>query len=166
MKSDCKNYYKICRIAANLIQEQAVVEIEKYLTKHFGIPHLSVRSLSDYENFITTPPDYVVVAMVEVYKNPRLALWHIKTTSPLGDYLPEIQEPQTNSDIYLQADFAQDEIGLIKSMLKEFLKDGVLTQDESSAYQRMKDEARWAAGKLISIYTYEPVFEEVNKGKK
>ena len=56
MKEASRNYYKECRESAKLSQEQAA-----------ELLHISVRSLSDYENGKTVPADDIVECMVDIY---------------------------------------------------------------------------------------------------
>jgi transcriptional regulator with XRE-family HTH domain len=103
MSKDCENHYKMSRGNAKLTQEQAVGLIEQYFLDVLSLERpIATRTLSDYENGHTRVPDDVVAAMADVYNCPLLAWWHLKNTSVLGKFLPDIQMPQTNSDMALQ----------------------------------------------------------------
>lgn len=146
MQDYCRNYYKTSREAAGITQEHAAEVLV-----------ISVRALSGYENWEITPPDEVVERMVKVYKTKLLGWWHLRNTSSLArECLPEIQPPQTNSDVYMQIDFSEDDISSIKKVIKELMKDGKITPDELDRFREVQDKAKITAGKLMSIYTYEP----------
>lgn len=81
MSNDCGNLYKICRTSSGLTQEQAAELLA-----------VSQRTLSDYENDRARVPDDIVAIMAETYNSPLVAYYHLKHFSPLGRYLPEIQE--------------------------------------------------------------------------
>lgn len=150
MKDNYKNYYKISREHAGLTQETAA----EYL-------NISPRSLSAYENWETTPPNDVVSKMVKLYKTKLLGWWHLRNTSELAkECLPDIQELQTNADIFLQAEFADDEVISIRTMSKQLLMDGKITEDEIAKYEELRNMSKKAAGKLMSIFTYEPKIGE------
>ena len=145
MNSHCRNYYKTSREAAGYTQEQAAEEL-----------NISVRSLSAYENGETIPPDATVEGMVRLYQTK-----HLRNTSSLArECLPEIQPPQTNADVYMQIDFSADDVVCLKNMIKGLLADGKITPDELDEFKMLQEAAKIAAGKLMSVYTYEPVITE------
>jgi len=118
MKEASKNYYKECRENANLSQEQAA-----------ELLHISVRSLSDYENGKTIPFDDVVESMVDIYHTRLLGWIHLRNTSSLAmKCIPEVQEPRSEADILLQVIFSEDDILDIKKRMKEILKDNILEE--------------------------------------
>ena len=73
MKANCQNIYKAARNSASLVQSKASILL-----------NVSGRSLTDYETDKTIPPDDIVVAMIEVYKAPWLALRHLKKSTLVG----------------------------------------------------------------------------------
>lgn len=149
MKEASKNYYKECRENANLSQEQAA-----------ELLHISVRSLSDYENGKTIPFDDVVESMVDIYHTRLLGWIHLRNTSSLAmKCIPEVQEPRSEADILLQVIFSEDDVLDIKKRMKEILKDGKITEDEIGDFEEVKKQAKIVAGKLLSIAAYEPEFE-------
>ena len=150
MNSHCRNYYKTSREAAGYTQEQAAEGL-----------NISVRSLSAYENGETIPPDATVEGMVRLYQTKLLGWWHLRNTSSLErECLPEIQPPQTNADVYMQIDFSADDVVCLKNMIKGLLADGKITPDELDEFKMLQEAAKIAAGKLMSVYTYEPVITE------
>lgn len=153
MNYKCRNYYKTCRENASFTQEYAAEML-----------FISVRSLSDYENGKTVPPDETVERMVDFYKTKLLGWWHLKNTSELAKKcLPDIQPPQTNADIYLQAEFSEDEILKLKSLIKHLLTDienGKVTELSFESYEEIRELSRITAGKLMSISSYEPQMKQ------
>lgn len=142
MKKEVSNYYKTCRENAGLTQ-----------SKVSELLHISERSLSDYENNKTRVPDDIVDSMSKLYGTPLLAWWHIKNTSILGKYLPDISEPKTNGDMAFQAILAQDELDPAVAMLKKILADGVVSQEEEEDYLMTIESFKKVAGKLFSVVT-------------
>lgn len=152
MEKGRKNYYKICRETAGLTQEAASERL-----------HIASRSLSDYERDKVIPDDEIVMKMVKIYNSKMLGWWHLRNNSPLAkECLPEFQIPQSNADVYLQIDFSEDDIHYIKSLIKKILKDGKLTQDEVENYTELREKAKLIAGKMMSIYAFEPIVEVSN----
>ena len=99
MRKTCENRYKLCRENADFTQEHAA-----------GLLHISIRTLSDYENGHAKVPDDIVDAMAEHYKSPVLAWWHLKHYSVLGKYLPDVTMTSSVGDMALQVDFARDDL--------------------------------------------------------
>lgn len=148
MGSHCKNYYRISRENVGLTQEEAAERL-----------YVSVRSLSDYETGKTVPPDDVVMRMVRTYKTKILGWWHLRNTSELArESLPDVVELQTDADMFLQAEFADDEVLAIKKLIKIILADGEVTNDELEEFERLKNLSKSAAAKLMAIHTYKPNF--------
>lgn len=149
MKETSRNYYKECRESAKLSQEQAA-----------ELLHISVRSLSDYENGKTVPADDIVENMVDIYHTRLLGWIHLRSTSSLAmKCIPEVQKPRSEADIFLQVIFSEDDVLDIKEKMKKILEDGKITEDEMSDFEEVKKQAKIVAGKLLSIATYEPEFE-------
>lgn len=145
MQYNCRNYYKICRESAGFTQEYAAELLV-----------VSVRSLSDYENGKTAPADEIVDKMVDIYNTKLLGWWHLRNTSKLAKKcLPDIQPPQTNSDIYLQIAFSEDEFLKMKGLVKEILFGTEITDKELKNFEEVKKLAKDISGKLISISAYE-----------
>jgi transcriptional regulator with XRE-family HTH domain len=78
MSKECVNRYQTSRVNAGLTQEQAA-----------ALLHISVRTLSDYENS-KIPPDDIVAAMTKIYRDKKLISHYIREAHPaLADDLPE-----------------------------------------------------------------------------
>ena len=88
MSNECENLYKTCRVSAGFTQEEAAELLA-----------VAPRTLSDYERDQARVPDDTVARMAEVYNAPLIAYYHLRRFSPLGKYLPELQEPQTHGDM-------------------------------------------------------------------
>lgn len=71
MRRDFINFYQVARNNAGLTQEHAS-----------ELLHISIRTLSDYENNKYKVPDEIVVAMTEKYNASWLPLMHLKNISP------------------------------------------------------------------------------------
>ncbi|MDD7793665.1 helix-turn-helix domain-containing protein [Clostridium sp. 'White wine YQ'] len=143
MKERCLNYYKICRENAGFTQIKAA-----------ELLNISDRSLSDYENSKTKVPDDIVDNMTRIYEAPLLAWWHIKNTSVLGKYLPNIVTPQTNVDMAFQTILAQDELDPAVKVIKKIMSDGVISDEEKDEFHTSIEMINNVAGKLVSVVAY------------
>lgn len=143
MSNDCGNLYKICRISSGLTQEQAAELLA-----------VSQRTLSDYENSRAKVPDDIVAIMADAYHSPLVAYYHLKHFSPLGRYLPEIQEPQTNGDMAFQTIIARDELEPAVECIKKIVADGIIDSDESGKFAEFVRTMRKVSGKIFSVVAY------------
>lgn len=143
MSNECENLYKICRTSAGLTQEQAAELLA-----------VSQRTLSEYENGRARVPDDIVAAMVEVYNSPLIAYYHLKHFSPLGRYLPDIQEPQTNGDMAFQTIIARDELDPAVECIKKIVADGIIDRDEGGMFAEFVKTMRKVNGKIFSVVAY------------
>lgn len=143
MSNNCGNRYKICRETTGFTQLQAA-----------ELLHVSERSLSDYENSKTRVPDDVVANMAEIYLSPLLAWWHLKETSPLGKFLPEMVMPQTNGDMAFQLVLADDQLSPAVDMIKKIMSNGQIDEDEWENFYQCIDTIQSVNGKLFSAIVY------------
>ncbi|MDL2205352.1 helix-turn-helix transcriptional regulator [Eubacteriales bacterium OttesenSCG-928-N13] len=142
MSKDCRNIYRISRELAGMTQERVA-------------PFLgcAVRTLSDYENG-THPPDDIVRQMVKVYRIPALAYWHFKANEHLGEYLPDVYEPQTCGDMGFLVVLSSDDLEEALMIVKEVLADGRIDPSEHGNMRRCASLLRAVAGRLISAALY------------
>ena len=84
MTKKSKNIYKTYRKHAGYTQEQASEKL-----------NVMVRKLSDYENGHAPVPLDIAAKMAEIYGRPKLAVLHMKQTSEISKYLPDITEEQS-----------------------------------------------------------------------
>lgn len=143
MTKEAGNYYKICRNTSGLSQEQAS-----------DLLNVTVHTLSKYENGHAKVPDDLVVAMTEHYKAPLLAWWHLKNTSVLGKFLPDIIMPQTNGDMAFQLIMAKDEIKSVAKEVMKIMSDGVIDDSEEVDFIESMELIRKVNAKLFSIIVY------------
>ena len=143
MSNECENIYKLSRTTAGLTQEDAA-----------DLLGVAPRTLSDYENGHTRAPDDIVAAMTEKYNSPLLAYYHLKRYSPLGKYLPDLQEPQTHGDMAFQAIIARDELDPAVTSLKQIVADGTIDSDETEGFTSAIDTMRKVNGKIFSVVAY------------
>jgi transcriptional regulator with XRE-family HTH domain len=116
--------------------------------------NVAPRTLSDYENDHTRVPDDIVAAMAEAYNAPLLAYYHLKRFSPLGKYLPDLQEPQTHGDMAFQSILARDDLEPAVESIKKIVSDGVIDSGERTAFDECINEMRKVNGKLFSVVAY------------
>jgi transcriptional regulator with XRE-family HTH domain len=149
MSKNSENRYKICRESAGLTQEAAADTL--------GV---ATRTLSDYENDHANVPDDIVDRMVDAYRAPILAWWHLKKHNPLGRRLPDFILPQTTSDMVLTVVLADDELSDITLRLKDIMADGVVTDSEKAILMDCFKRLRGVSGKVLSAAVFgEDVFQ-------
>lgn len=152
MSNDCENLYKICRVSAGLTQEQAAELLA-----------IAPRTLSDYERDQARVPDDTVARMAEAYNAPLIAYYHLRRFSPLGKYLPDLQEPQTHGDMAFQAIIARDELGPAVDCIKRLVADGVIDSDEQGQFSECITALRRVYGKILSVVAYAERIGEKSK---
>lgn len=131
MKTCSTSIYKTARKSAGLSQEIAA-----------EVLHISTRTLSDYENTRTTPPDDIVVNMVKEYKAPWLAFKHLKETSMVANlFLPEIDV----TDLAKAVLRFQKEYNDIKGVNEDMISiayDDKITRQENERWKVVRKEIR------------------------
>lgn len=135
--------YKVCRCTAGFTQEYAA-----------ELLNVAPRTLSDYENGHSNVPDDVVAKMAEIYKSPLLAWWHLRETSVLGKYIPDIVMPQTNGDMAFQLIIAEDELNTSVQEIKRIIAAGEIGGAESESFKSNIDILRNISAKLLSVVIY------------
>ena len=157
MKNKRENQYKISRNNAGLTQEQASEAL-----------YISTRTLSDYENNQTRPPDDIVLAMTNLYRCPLLGWWHIKQ-SPLGnEILPDIcQIPTTNGDMAFQAWSAQNALIPATNSLMELLSGKLQEVDIEESGKNIVTQFEQIIGMMVTITLYgKKIFSPKKQGIK
>ncbi|MFI3254400.1 MAG: helix-turn-helix transcriptional regulator [Eubacteriales bacterium] len=145
MSNTYDNYYKTCRTMAKITQEQAA-----------ELLHVSPRTMSDYENGHTRVPDDIVDTMATIYNSPLLAWWHLKKTSVLGKYIPDMISPKSNVDVAFQLILAQDDLSPTVDLVKKIMRDGIVSGDEEFDYEKAMETLKAIIGKLLSVVVFEP----------
>ena len=108
MNENVQNLYKTGRVGAGMTQEQAA-----------ELLHISVKTLSEYENGHTRPHNDTVLAMTKVYGCPYLGYSHLQS-DPLGkDTLPALREPETNNCAVVQVLNAKN---TLEQVSRKFMK--------------------------------------------
>ena len=142
-----ENYYQVCREMSGLTQETAAEKL--------GI---STRSLARYEAVETdtfqAPPDEKVDAMAGLYKTPLLAWWHLKNSSPLGKYLPDVQMPTSFGDAGFQTVLGVENAAKAEAVFRKIMADGEITPDEHSDLEEFCSMAMVASSRLLSAKAY------------
>ena len=136
--------YRDCRKIANLTQEQAI--------EHLGV---EVHSLSDYETGKRKVPDDIVDKMAELYNSPLLAIWHLKTTSPLGaKYLPDVFPTCTNADAGIQSIMATRDGKKAEDAILGALESGDLSITDLPLLNEFIKATDASIGKRLSAKAY------------
>lgn len=143
MTEQCENLYKLCRTSAGFTQEQAS-----------ELLNVAPRTLSDYENGRTRVPDDIVDAMSNHYKSPLLAWHHLKTTSVLGKYLPEVVMPQTNGDLIAQLSMAEWRLKQVVEDIQRIMENGKVDDYEKMDFQKAIEYVKQINSKLLSVIIY------------
>ena len=133
MTAETRNRYKTSRQDAGLTQEQAAEAL-----------HVSVRTLSDYENGKVRPHDDTVLAMVRAYGCPLLGYLHMYDSGLGREVLAEPEMPETNNCAAMQLLNAKSDLKrLFKSLQKLAL--GAPRADDLS------DDARKKVAQNLSL---------------
>jgi len=119
-----------------------------------AVLNVSPRTLSDYENGHCRVPDDIVAAMTRVYKCPLLAWWHLKETSVLGEFLPDIQVPQTNGDMVFQLIIAQDDLAPRIEAIKHLLSSGDICKTKLPEFDDAVQGLKQVKAKIMSSVLY------------
>ena len=143
MSEECENLYKLCRISAGLTQEQAA--------ELLGV---APRTLSDYENGRTKVPDDIVDGMSRSYNAPLLAWDHLKRTSVLGKYLPEVVMPQTHGDMIAQLSMAEWRLKQVVEDIQRIMENGQIEEIEKPEFKKAMEYVRQINSKLLSVIVY------------
>lgn len=143
MSEECENLYKLCRISAGLTQEQAA--------ELLGV---APRTLSDYENGRTRVPDDIVDGMSRNYNAPLLAWDHLKRTSVLGKYLPEVVMPQTHGDLIAQLSMAEWRLKQVVEDIQRIMENGQIEESEKPDFKKAMEYVRQINSKLLSVIVY------------
>lgn len=134
------NIYKAARKSAGLTQEQAA-----------ELLCVSQRSLADYENWKTTPPDDVVCRMIEIYNAPWLGYSHLKYSTDVGrKYLPDINF----SDLARAVLRFQKEVRDLETVdraLVEIACDGEIDDTERPKWQTVTKEIKEVVSAAFAI---------------
>lgn len=97
-------------------------------------------TLADWELGVTKniPADRVIV-MADLYRKPELIPYYCKNMCPIGGYLPMVAEVRSLEGIALRLlkGFDFDELGAMKKSLVEITADGVISDDEKPALQKI-----------------------------
>lgn len=115
---------------------------------------MSVRTLSDYENSKTKVPDDIVARMADIYNNSLLAWWHLKATSTLGKFLPDIQMPSTSGDMAFQLIIADDQLTPAVEMVKKIFSNGKIDDNEWEGFNLSITTIENVIAKLLSAIIF------------
>ena len=145
MPKKAKLYYQTCREFARMSQEEAI----SYLNI------ADTATLSRIENGHGNPPDQKLVAkMVELYKVPYLAVWHIRYANPdLVRYLPNVENLESEGDVYMQCDMIKNAVVKCAPGFKHALREGVAFKD-GDGIKLIRADFQSVADKSQSIVTY------------
>jgi len=129
MVQEYRNIYQIARESTGLTQE-----------KSSELMDISVDSLRAYEGGKRTPPDKVVIKMIEIYDTQYLAYQHLKTSAEVGQkYLPDIEIKELPVAILRLQKEVTDFIRLREVMI-EITCDGVIDENEKSQWNQIVKE--------------------------
>lgn len=140
MNTDNRNIYQIAREATGFTQERAAELID-----------VSVESLRAYEGDKRTPPDKVVIKMIEIYDARYLAYQHLKTSAEVGQtYLPAIELKDLPTAILRLLKEVNDFIAC-KDELINITCDGVITDDEKERWNAILKELEDVEKSILTL---------------
>lgn len=133
------NIYKIAREVKGMTQEEAA-----------EIMRMSSRSISNYENFVTSPSNEVVAEMIKAYDAIWLAYMHVMNDEDLGEYFPKCDlKDIAKAALRMQKEIA-DFIKVTPDMI-DVAYDGVIEEHEKKTWDKVRLEAMDVAGAAITI---------------
>jgi transcriptional regulator with XRE-family HTH domain len=112
------------------------------------------RTLCEYENGRARVPDDIVDAMSKHYKAPLLAWWHLKNTSVLGKYLPDVIMPQTHGDMTAQLCSAEWRLRQIVDEIQRIMENGAVDEHEKLDFDHAIEFVKQVNAKLLSVVIY------------
>lgn len=140
MNTDNRNIYQIAREATGFTQERAAELID-----------VSVESLRAYEGDKRTPPDKVVIKMIEIYDARYLAYQHLKTSAEVGQtYLPAIELKDLPTAILRLLKEVNDFVAC-KDELINITCDGVITDDEKERWNAILKELEDVEKSILTL---------------
>jgi transcriptional regulator with XRE-family HTH domain len=129
MVQEYRNIYQIARESTGFTQE-----------KSSELMDISVDSLRAYEGGKRTPPDKIVIKMIEIYDTQYLAYQHLKTSAEVGQkYLPNIEIKELPVAILKLQKEVTDFIRLREVMI-EITCDGIIDDNERPQWNGIMKE--------------------------
>lgn len=131
MHESCTNIYGRYRRASGLTQERA--------SELLGC---SVRALKNWETGVNTPPDNIVVLMVDVYQAPTLAIEHLRSTVSIAwDLIPAVRVVPLSQAVCGLIAAVKDFIGSDSDWaLLDIASDGMVDELEEKEFQRLMEQ--------------------------
>lgn len=140
MVQQYRNIYQIARESTGLTQEKA----SEYLD-------ISVDSLRAYEGDKRTPPDHVVIKMIEVYDTQYLAYQHMRTRDDVGkSFLPNVEIKDLPAAMLRLQKEVNDFIKLRDEMI-DITCDGVIDENERERWDIILKELNDVADAIMTL---------------
>lgn len=140
MVQQYRNIYQIARESTGLTQEKA----SEYLD-------ISVDSLRAYEGDKRTPPDHVVIKMIEVYDTQYLAYQHMRTRDDVGkSFLPNVEIKDLPAAMLRLQKEVNDFIKLRDEMI-DITCDGVIDENEKERWNIILKELNDVADAIMTL---------------
>lgn len=140
MVQQYRNIYQIARESTGLTQERA----SEYLD-------ISVDSLRAYEGDKRTPPDHVVIKMIEVYDTQYLAYQHMRTRDDVGkSFLPNVEIKDLPAAMLRLQKEVNDFIKLRDEMI-DITCDGVIDENEKERWGIILKELNDVADAIMAL---------------
>ena len=140
MAQQYRNIYQIARESTGLTQEKD----SEYLD-------ISVDSLRAYEGDKRTPPDHVVIKMIEVYDTQYLAYQHMRTRDDVGkSFLPNVEIKDLPAAMLRLQKEVNDFIKLRDEMI-DITCDGVIDENEKGRWDIILKELNDVADAIMAL---------------
>lgn len=140
MVQQYRNIYQIARESTGLTQEKA----SEYLD-------ISVDSLRAYEGDKRTPPDHVVIKMIEVYDTQYLAYQHMRTRDDVGkSFLPNVEIKDLPAAMLRLQKEVNDFMKLRDEMI-DITCDGVIDENERERWDIILKELNDVADAIMTL---------------
>lgn len=140
MVQEYRNIYQIARESKGITQEKASELMD-----------ISIDSLRAYEGDRRTPPDHIVIKMIEIYDTQYLAYQHLKTSAEVGQkYLPNIEITELPIAILKLQKEVTDFIKC-KDMMIQITCDGIIDDNEKPQWDRIMKELDDVAEAIMAL---------------
>lgn len=103
--------------------------------------HIGSRTLSDYENGVTTPPADVVLRMSEVYEDPGLVAAYCAQCCPIGQvYAHSVSDHGNLCQSVLGLLDEHSDVAELRATLTKIAADGVIDEHEIPVFKSIMEE--------------------------
>lgn len=113
--------------------------------------HVSIRTLSNYENGITTVPDGTVYQMMKIYDSVELGWNYLLSTSSVArDLISDIRFSCGIASGALGLEVSTNEFLTVRNTFNRICLDDIISKDEQPLYDKCREKIKTLIGTSIS----------------